>query len=175
MLQLRESLFYGRLLPMEARRLGEKLSADLRRQTGVHLVYLFGSQAEGQAGPMSDLYVAVLTAPSVDGRRLQTVLAHELSAALGTAEVDVVLLNRVPIELAYAMIAQGTVRFEQDAATRIEYAADVLSRYADYLPVLRAQREDILRGGEHVHRAQRYRAALGRTERSLGQIAASHG
>jgi hypothetical protein len=30
-----------------------------------------------------------------------------------------------------AVIAQGTVLFEQDAATRIEYEADVLSRYAD--------------------------------------------
>jgi len=159
---------------MKARTLKEKLSAILRRQTGVHLVYLFGSQAEGQTGPMSDLDFAVLVASAVDGRRLQAVLAHELSAALGTAAVDVVLLNRAPIELAYAVIAQGAVLFEQDAATRIEYEADVLSRYADYLPVLRAQREDILRGGEHVHRVQRYRAALGRTERSLGQIAASH-
>ena len=86
-----------------------------------------------------------------------------------------VLLNRAPVELAYAVVAQGTLLVEQDAATRIEYEADVLSRYADYLPVLRAQREDILKGGEHVRRVQRYRAALGRTGRSLGQIAASHG
>jgi len=159
---------------MNARRLKEKLPAILRRQSGARLVYLFGSQATGDTGPKSDFDFAVLVDHSVDARRLQAVLAHELSAVLGTAAVDVVVLNRAPIELAYAVIVQGIVLFEQDAATRIEYEADVLSRYADYLPVLRAQREDILRGGEHVHRVQRYRAALGRTERALGQIAASH-
>ncbi len=160
---------------MKTPRLYEKLSSILRRQSGVRLVYLFGSQVAGEPGPMSDFDFAVLVDHSVDGRRLQAMLAHELSAALGTAAVDVVLLNRAPIELAYAVIAQGALLFEQNAATRIEYEADLLSRYADYLPVLRAQSEDILRGGEHVHRVQRYRAALGRTERSLGQIAASHG
>ena len=166
---------YGILSPMKARMLRNRLSTVLEHQNGVCLVYLFGSQVEGDTGPMSDYDFAVVTDPSVDGRRLQAALAHELSQALGTAGVDVVLLNRVPVELAYAVIAQGTVLFERDVATRIEYEADVLSRYADYLPILRAQRDDILQGGEHVHRVQRYREALGRTERSLGQIAASHG
>jgi predicted nucleotidyltransferase len=138
-------------------------------------MYLFGSQVDDDTGPMSDYDFAVLVDPSVDGRRAVVTLAHELSRVLGTADVDVVLLNRAPVELAYAVIIQGMLLFEQDTATRIEYEADVLSRYADYLPVLRAQREDILKGGEHVHRVHRYRAALGRTERSLGQIAASHG
>ncbi|MBM4430747.1 MAG: nucleotidyltransferase domain-containing protein [Chloroflexi bacterium] len=155
--------------------LRDKLSTLVQHHIGVRLVYLFGSQIEGDTGPMSDYDFAVLIEPAVDGRRLQAALTHELSQALGAAAVDVVLLNRVPIELAYAVIAQGTVLFEQDIATRIEYEADVLSRYADYLPVLRTQRDDILRGGEHVHRVQRYREALGRTRRALGQIAAPHG
>jgi predicted nucleotidyltransferase len=160
---------------MKAELLQQKLADVLRHQSGVRLVYLFGSQVEGDTGPMSDYDFAVLVDPSVDGRRVVVTLAYELSRVLETADVEVVLLNRAPVELAYAIVAQGTLLVEQDAATRIEYEADVLSRYADYLPVLRAQREDILKGGEHVHRVQRYRAALGRTERSLGQIAASHG
>jgi predicted nucleotidyltransferase len=160
---------------MKVQILKDRLSTVVERQDGARLVYLFGSQVAGDTGPMSDYDFAVLADLSVDGRRLQATLAHELSLALGTAGVDVVLLNRAPIELAYAIITQGTVVFEKDVATRVEYEAGVLSRYADYLPVLRAQREDILEGGEHVHRVQRYRAALGRTLRSLGQIAASHG
>jgi predicted nucleotidyltransferase len=160
---------------MKAELLQHKLADLLRYRSDVRLLYLFGSQVEGDTGPMSDYDFAALVDPSVDGRRAAVTLAHELSRVLGTAQVDVVLLNRAPVELAYAVIAQGTPIFEQDAATRIEYEADVLSRYADYLPVLRAQREDILKGGEHVHRVQRYREALGRTERSLGEIAAPHG
>jgi hypothetical protein len=49
----------------------------------------------------------------------------------------------------------------------------VLSRYGDYLPVLRAQRQSILEEGAHDRRVQRYREALGRTERALGKIRAA--
>jgi hypothetical protein len=81
-----------------------------------------------------------------------------------------VVLNHAPVELAYAVIAQGEVAFEQDIATRVEYEATILSRYGDYLPVLRALRDDILRGDDYAHRVRRYRSAVGRTERTLGQI-----
>jgi hypothetical protein len=49
----------------------------------------------------------------------------------------------------------------------------VMSRYGDYLPVLRALREDVLRGEQDGTRVRRYRAALERTERTLGQIVGS--
>jgi len=157
---------------MNAQALKDELSTIVPRFEGVCLVYLFGSQIEGNLGPMSDYDLAVLVERTVDGRRIQARLAHELAHSLQVDRLDVVLLNRAPIELAYAIIAQGKVLYEQDVATRVEYEATVLSRYGDYLPVLRKQRDDILRGNDHDHRVRRYRAALGRTERTLGQIAA---
>lgn len=160
---------------MNTQALREKLSAILASLKGVRLVYLFGSQVEGSPGPMSDYDLGVLLDPTADGRPIQARLAHELACALQTERVDVVLLNGAPMELAYAVIAQGKVLFERDVAARVEYEAQVLSRYGDYLPVLRAQRDDILRGDGYVHRVHRYRAALGRTERTLGQIAAAQG
>lgn len=160
---------------MDTRRLNDKLSTILTSMEGVHLVYLFGSQVAGSPGPMSDVDLGVLLDPAVDGLQVQARLAHEAACALEIDRVDVVLLNQAPIELAYAVIAQGKLLYEQDIATRVEYEANVMSRYGDYLPVLRAQRDDILRGDEHVHRVQRYRAALGRTERTLGQIGAVQG
>jgi predicted nucleotidyltransferase len=152
------------------RRLLGEISATLR---DVRLVYLFGSRIEDNVGPMSDYDVAVLFERAVDALELRARFAHELARALGTDRVDVVVLNAAPIELAYAIIAQGGVVFKRDETTRVEYEATVLSRYGDYLPVLRAQREDILQGDEYAHRVLRYRSALGRTERTLGQIAAS--
>ncbi|MGC9335055.1 MAG: type VII toxin-antitoxin system MntA family adenylyltransferase antitoxin [Anaerolineae bacterium] len=140
---------------------------------GVCLVYLFGSRVEGNLGPMSDYDLAVLVDRGADGRRIQARLAHELARALETDRVDLVLLNRAPIELAYAIIVGGEVVYEQDVATRVEYEATVLSCYGDFLPVLRAQRDDILQGDDHDCRVCRYRAALGRTERTLKQIGAT--
>jgi predicted nucleotidyltransferase len=160
---------------MNGQAIKDKLAPLLASLNGLRLVYLFGSQAEGLAGPMSDYDLGVLVDRTTDASHIQAQLAHQVARALETDRVDVVLLNRAPIELAYAIIAQGTVLFEQDVATRVEYEAQVLSVYGDYLPVLRAQRDEILRGDDYGHRVQRYRAALGRTERTLGQIAATQG
>lgn len=158
---------------MDAQVLGAELSTIVLGLEGVCLVYLFGSQIEGNLGPMSDYDLAVLVDRATDGREIQSRLAHELSCVLQTERIDVVLLNRASIELAYAIIAQGEVLYEQDIATRVEYEATVLSRYGDFLPVLRTQRDEMLRGDTHDRRVRRYRAALGRTERTLGQIAAA--
>jgi hypothetical protein len=57
----------------------------------------------------------------------------------------------------------------------VEYEAHVMSVYGDYLPVLRAQREEILRGGERGTGIQRYRKALGRTRRALDEIRSTRG
>jgi predicted nucleotidyltransferase len=142
------------------------------RLDGVWLVYLFGSQVEGDLGPMSDCDVGVFLDPAADGEDLRARVAHEISIALDADRTDVVMLNGAPIELAYAVIARGELLYERDVATRVEYEAKVLSLYGDYLPVLREQRESVLRGDDYGRRVRRYRAALRRTERTLGEITA---
>jgi predicted nucleotidyltransferase len=158
---------------MEAEALKDELSTILPSLEAVRMVYLFGSRVENNVGPMSDFDVAVLVDRAADGLRLRARLAHELARILLTDQVDVVLLNRASIELAYAVVAQGKVLYEKDVATRVEYEATILSRYGDYLPVLRRQRRDILRGDDYERRVRRYRATFRRTERTLGQVEAA--
>ena len=148
----------------------DELKSILADVPEVSLVYLFGSRAGGIVGPLSDYDLGVLVDRGYDTPELRARLTHEFVRRLGTERVDVVLLNHAPIELAYAVIAEGKLLYQRDVATRVEYEASVLSRYGDYLPVLRAQRRDILRGGEHAARVRRYRAALGRAERTIGQV-----
>jgi predicted nucleotidyltransferase len=152
---------------------GESLHRLIRYLSGAEeilLAYLFGSQADGTAGPQSDYYIALLVRqPSL---ALQARLAHEIGIILGTDRVDVVLLNRAPVELAYAVIVQGQLLYQRSVAERVEFEAKVLSLYADYLPILRRQREEILEDAGKEARVQRYREALGRTERTLAEIRA---
>jgi predicted nucleotidyltransferase len=155
---------------MNAQMLKEIFPNILSDLPQVHLVYLFGSRVAGRIGPLSDYDLAVLIERAADEDQILARLTHRLARALDTDQVDVVSLSRAPITLAYAVIAQGERLYQRDVATRVEYEAKVMSLYGDYLPVLRAQRDDILRGDEHGKRVQRYRAALGRTERTLGQI-----
>lgn len=133
---------------------------------GIKLAYLFGSQIKGDIGPLSDYDIAVLMEYHSDGSQLCSSLGSTLAAGLDT-RIDVVLLNRVPIELAYAIISEGMIIYERDSSTRIDYEAQVMGLYGDYLPTLRAQRYEILNGEEYGPRVQRYREALRRTERAL--------
>jgi predicted nucleotidyltransferase len=149
----------------------ESLRDYFEAEPQVSLAYLFGSQASGAIGPLSDYDLGVLVEqPSAD---LRYRLSYALSRVLGTDRIDLVLLNNAPIELAYAIIAQGRLLYERSLAARVEYEAQVLSCYGDYVPVLRQQRQDILEGRRHETRVQRYREALGRTERTLAAIGTS--
>lgn len=96
-----------------------------------------------------------------------------MTKALGGARVDVVVLNVAPPELAFAVISQGRILYERSVATRVDYEAYVMGLYGDYLPVLQAQRRQILEGGDREKRAERYREALRRTQRTLSEIAAA--
>lgn len=48
-------------------------------------------------------------------------------------------------------------------AKRVEYEAEVMSRYGDYPPFLQAQRKEIVKGTGNERRVQQYRESPGRT------------
>jgi predicted nucleotidyltransferase len=72
---------------------------DALDRPGVLAAFLFGSQARGTAGLLSDIDVAVLHTEEITPRQrldLRLDLASRAGAALGTGEIDVVLLNGAP-------------------------------------------------------------------------------
>jgi predicted nucleotidyltransferase len=145
--------------------------SDKKNEPCIDLAYIFGSRADGKVGPISDYDIAVLYA-KLHAPNLRYELAHKLKKKLMTDRVDLVVLNDAPIELRYSVIASGIVVYEVNVKTRVEYEALTLSMYGDFLPVLRNQREDILKEGNNETGIQRYRAALGKTQRLLEQIRA---
>ena len=145
--------------------------SDKKNEPCIDLAYIFGSRADGKVGPISDYDIAVLYA-KLHAPYLRYELAHKLKKKLMTDRVDLLVLNDAPIELRYAAIASGIVVYEVNVKTRVEYEALTLSLYGDFLPVLRNQREDILKEGNDETGIQRYRAALGKTQRLLEQIRA---
>jgi predicted nucleotidyltransferase len=150
----------------------KKLHLFFSTQTGqpeVSLAYLFGSRADGSSGPMSDYDIAVLYS-EMPPDALRYRLAHELSEAMDTDRIDLVLLNRAPVELKYAVILTGILLYEKSPVERIEFEAHTLDVYGDFLPVLRRQKCEILEERSDEAGIQRYRTALGQTERMLEKI-----
>jgi len=124
---------------------------------------------------LSDIDIALLLNDADETGTVRGNLRSAIAEALGQERVDVVFLNRATVQFAYAIIADGELIYERDPYTRVEYEAKIMSLYCDYLPVLRAQRGDLLRGDEHETRVQRYREALGRTERTLSALRSAEG
>jgi predicted nucleotidyltransferase len=148
----------------------EHLPALLDDFPSIHLVYLFGSQVTGNVGPMSDYDLAILEegGSGEDELALQARFQYAISKLLMTDRVDVVVINSAPIELAYEITATGTLLYQKDLYTRVEFEAQVLGKHGDYLPILKPFMQQIIQGDAHGKRVQRYREALGRTERTLG-------
>jgi len=139
----------------------------------IHLVYAFGSRVSGRERPLSDYDIAVLFV-EMPGRDRICELSHKMSALLMTDRIDLVVLNQAPIELRYAVVAGGKCIYETDLSLRVEFEAQTLSLYGDYLSILRKQRQDILMEKQNDTGIQRYRKALGQTERLLEEIRAVH-
>lgn len=139
------------------------------KESSIELAYLFGSQASGTEGPISDYDIAVLFTKMVPPEKTYE-LAHKLATLFMTERVDIIVLNCAPIELKYAVIATGTVIYEADSIARVEFEATTLSRYGDFLPILRRQKKEILEERNNEIGIQRYRKTLRKTQRLLAEI-----
>jgi len=101
---------------------------------GVVLSYLFGSQAQGIAGPLSDLDIAVLLSPEVPPEQqtaVQLNLICELTSLFRRDDMDVVILNRAPALLAYEVARYGKVIYQDASLPHVDFLTLAISRYAD--------------------------------------------
>jgi len=149
-----------------------KIKKIMQETKEVRLTYLFGSRVGGRTEPLSDYDIGVV----VDRKMpydFKYRLASELRQALNTERVDVVILNSAPIELVYNVIAAGKLVYEKSVYERVEFEAITLSKYFDYLPVLRKQRKEILEETNYERGIQRHREAFRKTERMLAELRAT--
>ena len=128
----------------------ERLTRALENREEILEAYLFGSQARGQAQPHSDIDVAVYVDEEREAGRAwgyQAQLTTDLMVALGTNDVDVVVLNRASILLYHRVLRDGVRILSRDLRATTTRAGDALSRYFDFLPQM-----------EKMDRARRYAA-----------------
>ena len=99
--------------------------------------YLFGSVARGVAGPRSDVDIAVLYAgeppPGMAGLGLR--LGGELEHELGVP-VDLVVLNRSPVDLVHRVLRDGVLVLERDRSARVRFEVKARNEYFDLKPIL---------------------------------------
>jgi predicted nucleotidyltransferase len=99
---------------------------------------LFGSQASGNAGPLSDVDVAVWLDPNLPREKLAALRSELVLAAvetLGTDEVDVVVLNGAPPLIRHRALKGGTRLFDRDPRARVRLETAALLDYFDTAPL----------------------------------------
>jgi predicted nucleotidyltransferase len=105
---------------------------------GVVAASLVGSQATGKAGPLSDVDVAVWLDPSLGSKERyerSVKLTGEAAAALGTDEIDLIVLNDASPLMRHRAMRDGVRLVERDRAARVRLEARALLDYLDTAPL----------------------------------------
>jgi predicted nucleotidyltransferase len=111
-------------------------------------VYLFGSAARGTRGKRSDVDIAVLTRARGTSRRGSRSLVEYVQAAcdaLGTDDVDVVLLHRAPIALRHEVFREGKSLLVRDPEALTRFRLESSREYLDTIPLRRTFEEAFFR------------------------------
>jgi predicted nucleotidyltransferase len=104
-------------------------------EAGAVFAYLHGSQAVGTAKPGSDVDVAAWFGRPVDA----WVVAGGLPA-----DVDLLVLDGAPLELAGRVAQHARLLFEVDPAARVRWEATTRKIYLDEQPRLEQARRDFV-------------------------------
>lgn len=112
----------------------KKLRRVFEKYPKIKLAYIFGSQARGDAGPLSDFDFAFYTSEK-DAKKifnLRLKLMTDLSLLLKSDKVDVVALNTIEnSELKYNIIKEGKLILEREPY-KVAIEPKIMNEYFDF-------------------------------------------
>jgi len=125
-------------------RASELLRAFFSARDDVEAAWVFGSVARGNAGPMSDVDIAILPAAGVAREAwwdLRLDLMSRLPGVLGVPEVDVVAVPEASVVLGFEIVSEGVQVFGEWSRAAAEAVIAAVTEYWDYADVRSRARE----------------------------------
>jgi predicted nucleotidyltransferase len=138
---------------------------DIFKKLGVAIVYLFGSQAEGRPGPMSDFDIGVVfTRP--EEYRDNTLKAYSqlydifvdvlpknyLRKRFETRlhEFDLVFLQFAPVSMQYKASKDGIVLYQNSLKSTADYKERAMHNYFDFRFIENIFNEALIQGATSI-------------------------
>jgi predicted nucleotidyltransferase len=116
----------------------EGLRETLGREKDILFAYLYGSAMYDPNLSMGDIDVAVyLKAADMNQYiRKEEELTAFLASKLHTDEIDLRILNALPLVLKYSILKDGKLLFSRDELHRVDFETSVMIRFLDLKPYL---------------------------------------
>ncbi len=112
--------------------LKQKLIDIFNSYPEISLVYLFGSYAINNTGPISDLDIAVLWSENEKTILLKTLeLGNKIADKLNDENIQIVPLNNQALSFCFNVINTGICLYGKEE-TRIKFETSILNQYLDF-------------------------------------------
>lgn len=121
------------------------LKENLERDREVLFAYIFGSYGRGKPSPLSDVDIAVYLGDDCDFFSKKLHLVGNVSEILKTDEVDIVILNELPLSLIHSVLKTGKLLFCKDERKRVEFEARANTLYCDAEPLRKKVSEALIK------------------------------
>jgi len=104
----------------------------LEQDSNVVFAYLFGGLAGKVIKPLSDVDIAVYVKDTNDLAEFKMQFFDKLTDALGTSEIDLIILNTAPVSLAGRILQKKIVLSDKEPFRRHVYESLTLREYFDF-------------------------------------------
>jgi uncharacterized protein len=118
-----------------ADRIKKTLAPVFERHNSISAAYLFGSNSNGQSGPMSDIDLAVLLTgwDHLAGADIRLELYADCCRVLQRNDVDIILLNKTRnLFLLAEVMSNGILLYDCDSGLREEFEVMVMHDFIDF-------------------------------------------
>ena|SRR3989338_36378 len=118
------------------------------KDSGVSLVYIFGSYAEGKSLPLSDVDIGFVFTDTIKLKEnigeIYSALYDIITDVFPGKDIDIVFLQRASLELRFDVISHGKLLYESTREERLDFEEKTALFYADFKPILNEINQVIL-------------------------------